>query len=79
MRILVADDNGAVRQGVINILSSRSNLVVCGEARDGTEAIQKARELQPDLVLLDVSMPGLNGLEVARQIRHDLTERRFWF
>jgi two-component system response regulator NreC len=66
MRILVVDDNQAIRRGVTKILSTRPDLEVCGEAKDGTEAIQKAQELQPDLILLDISMPGLDGLATAR-------------
>jgi len=74
MRILIADDNDAVRRGVVGILSSETGWQVCGEARDGAEALQKARELLPDLILLDVSMPGMNGLEAARLLRQELAE-----
>ena len=74
MRILIADDNDAVRRGVVGILSSETGWKVCGEARDGAEALQKARELLPDLILLDVSMPGMNGLEAARLLRQELPE-----
>jgi two-component system response regulator NreC len=76
MRILVVDDNALVRRGVIDILASRENWQVCAEARDGAEAIQKARELRPDVILLDISMPGMNGLEVARAIRQELTDAK---
>jgi DNA-binding NarL/FixJ family response regulator len=69
MRILIADDNEWVRRGVMNILASMSQWEVCGEAKDGAETIQRAAELVPDLILLDVSMPGLNGLDVARLLR----------
>ncbi len=69
MRILIADDNEWVRRGVMNILASMSHWEVCGEAQDGAETIERAAELAPDLVLLDVSMPGLNGLDVARLLR----------
>ena len=72
MRILIADDNDAVRRGVVGLLSSGTGWIVCGEARDGSETLQKARELLPDLILLDVSMPGMNGLEVARLLRQEL-------
>jgi DNA-binding NarL/FixJ family response regulator len=68
MRILIADDSEVVRRGVRNILTSTS-WEVCGEAIDGPDAIQKATELLPDLVLLDISMPGLSGLDVARLLR----------
>ncbi len=76
VRVLVADDHAAVRRGVINILTSVENLVVCGEARNGDEAIRKTRELQPDLILLDISMPDINGLEVARRIREEFAGAR---
>src|SRR5260370_3797529 len=72
MRILIADDNDAVRSGVVGLLSFEAGWKVCGEARDGSEALQKARELLPDLILLDISMPGMNGLEVARLLRQEL-------
>jgi DNA-binding NarL/FixJ family response regulator len=67
--ILIADDSDLVRQGVVNLLSPDSNWNICGEARTGPETLTKARELQPDLVLLDVNMPGMSGLEAARQLR----------
>src|ERR1700680_1806060 len=71
MRILIADDSDVVRRGVRGILSSEKDLEVCGEARDGLEALQKARELSPDLILLDISMPGMNGLEAERRLREE--------
>ena len=76
MRILIADDNDGVRRGVAALLSSEAGWKVCGEARDGSEALRKARELLPDLILLDVSMPGMNGLEVARLLRQELPEAK---
>ncbi|MFZ0318277.1 MAG: response regulator transcription factor [Candidatus Sulfotelmatobacter sp.] len=76
MRILVADDNERVRRGVLDILAARSDWQVCGEAKDGTEAIQKAQELLPDVILLDVSMPGLNGLDTARLLRQQLSSSK---
>jgi DNA-binding NarL/FixJ family response regulator len=76
MRIFIADDNDAVRRGVVGLLSSETGWKVCGEARDGSEALQKARELRPDLILLDISMPGMNGLEVARHLRQALPEAK---
>jgi DNA-binding NarL/FixJ family response regulator len=72
MRILIADDNDIVRRGVIELLCSEPDWEVCGEARNGLEALQKARELMPDLTLLDISMPGINGLEVARRLRAEV-------
>jgi len=71
MRILVADDNSMVRTYITELLTD-TPWRVCGEAADGSDALQKTRELKPDLVLLDVSMPGTNGLEIAKIIRQEL-------
>jgi DNA-binding NarL/FixJ family response regulator len=71
MRILIADDNLQVRRGVAAILTGE-NWEVCGEASDGREVIDKARTLLPDFILLDVRMPGLNGLEIAEQLRKEM-------
>jgi DNA-binding NarL/FixJ family response regulator len=71
MRILIVDDNESIRRAVKAILISERGLEVCGEARNGLEATERARQLQPDLVLLDISMPGMNGLEVSRLIRKE--------
>lgn len=69
MRILIADDSDMVRRGVIGILSSEEGWEVCGEATDGSDALRKAQELLPDVILLDISMPGMNGLEATRLLR----------
>jgi DNA-binding NarL/FixJ family response regulator len=76
MRILIADDNDMVRRGVIGLLSGEPDWTVCGEARDGSEAIQKARELLPNVILLDISMPGISGLEVSRRLRQELPDAK---
>jgi DNA-binding NarL/FixJ family response regulator len=69
VRVLVVDDYEPFRRFVSSTLSSRPELQVVGEVSDGLEAIQKAEELHPDLVLLDIGLPKLNGIEVARRIR----------
>jgi len=69
VRFLIADDHEVVRQGVRAILEAQAGWVVCGEASHGREAVTKAIELRPDVVVLDVTMPELNGLEATRQIR----------
>ncbi|MEK7824669.1 MAG: response regulator transcription factor [Candidatus Eisenbacteria bacterium] len=68
MRILVADDHEVVRQGLRTLLESKPGWEVCGEASDGREAIQLAAQLQPDVVVLDLAMPVLNGLEATRGV-----------
>lgn len=67
--ILIADDNPIVRHALRTCLERTSGWVICGEAADGIEAIEKARQLRPDLIILDLSMPGLNGLEAARSLK----------
>ena len=69
MRILVADDHSLIRTGICSTLSSDASLTVCGEAVDGQDAVDKARELVPDLVVMDISMPRMNGLDAAREIQ----------
>jgi DNA-binding NarL/FixJ family response regulator len=64
-RILIADDGEEVRQVVRAVFEARSGYEICGEAANGTEAVERALELKPDLLLLDVAMPMLNGVEVA--------------
>ena len=64
--VLIVDDNEMVRRGLRCLFESEPAFKVCGEAVDGRDAIEKARELKPDLIVLDFSMPGMNGLESAR-------------
>jgi PAS domain S-box-containing protein len=68
MRVLIADDHEVVRKGVRSLLQTRQNIDVCGEAVDGRDAVEKTKLLQPDLVLMDISMPNLNGLQATREI-----------
>jgi len=69
LRILVADDHQLVRDGVRALLRSHENWEICGEASTGLEAVAQAKELLPDIVILDISMPDLNGADAARRIR----------
>src|SRR5216110_2391658 len=69
MRILLADDHQMFRQGLRTLLESNSGFEVVGEATDGRQAVEMARELQPDVVVMDVAMPHLNGIEATRKIR----------
>ena len=71
IRILVADDHEIVRRGLVSLLRSHVGWEVCGEAADGRKAVDQAKELKPDIVILDIGMPNLNGLDAARQILHD--------
>jgi DNA-binding NarL/FixJ family response regulator len=68
LRILLADDHEVVRRGLCALLRAKPEWEVCGEAVDGREAVEKALALKPDVVILDVGMPNLNGLEATRQI-----------
>jgi DNA-binding NarL/FixJ family response regulator len=69
VRVLVVDDFEPFRRFVCNMLGKMPGLQIVGEVSDGLEAVRKAEELQPDLILLDVGLPALNGIEAARQIR----------
>jgi DNA-binding NarL/FixJ family response regulator len=68
VRLVVADDHEVVRKGLRAVLEGRPGWEVAAEAKDGKEAVQKVRELKPDVIVLDISMPLLNGLEATRQI-----------
>lgn len=69
MRVLIADDREVIRKQVSLILRSRPGLEVCAEASNGKEAVEKTRDTNPDLIILDITMPILNGLDAARRIR----------
>ena len=67
-RILIVDDHDVVRQGVCTLLSTHSDWEICGEASSGTEAISAVSALKPDVVILDITMPGMSGLDAAARI-----------
>ncbi|HZP32043.1 MAG TPA: response regulator transcription factor [Candidatus Acidoferrales bacterium] len=69
LRVLIADDHEIVRRGLRTLVSSRPGWVVCAEASTGREAVARAEEHRPDVVVMDIVMPGLNGLEATRKIR----------
>jgi DNA-binding NarL/FixJ family response regulator len=76
LRILVADDHGLVRRGARALLHSRRGWRVVGEAANGREAVQKAIELKPDVAVVDIGMPELDGVEVTRQIREAVPDAK---
>ncbi len=69
IRVLLAEDHVITRQGIRRLLEDESNLTVIGEASDGEEAVQMVTEMKPDVVLMDIAMPKLNGIEATRQIK----------
>ncbi len=68
LKVLLADDHKIVRDGLRTLLEKHDDIVVVGEAEDGREALQLSRKLQPDVVVMDIAMPDLNGIEAARQL-----------
>lgn len=74
--ILLADDHAVVRQGFRYILNAQADMEVVGEAGDGNEAVRAAKELEPNVVIMDVAMPGLNGIEATRRICDSLPHTR---
>ena len=73
-KILIVDDHEAVRRGIRSLFTSHSQWKICGEAVDGLEAIEKAKSLRPDVILMDVSMPRMDGVEATRIIRREIPE-----
>ena len=71
LRILIVDDHAVVRAGIRSLLEGQPDLQIVGEAAGGEEAIQKVAELHPELILMDIAMPGMNGIEVTRRIKKD--------
>lgn len=76
IRVLLADDHAILRKGARMLLDAQADFEVVGEARTGREAIDEARRLQPDIVVMDVSMPELNGIEGTRQICEELSKTK---
>jgi DNA-binding NarL/FixJ family response regulator len=79
IRVLVVEDFDPFRQFICSTLRKRPGLQVICEVSNGLEAVQKAEELKPDLILLDIGLPGLNGIEAARQIRQFATQSKIIF
>jgi DNA-binding NarL/FixJ family response regulator len=71
LRIIIADDHGFIRQGVRAVIESQRSWELCGEADNGRAAVELARKLKPEIAVLDITMPELNGLDVTRQIKID--------
>ena len=71
MKVFIADDHPIFRQGLLKTLDAESSFEVVGEAGDGEEAFQLLKKLSPDIAVLDISMPGMSGLEIVKRIRND--------
>ena len=76
IKVLLAEDHATVRQGLRMIIDSQPDLEVVGEVADGAEALERAQALKPTVVVMDISMPGMNGLKATRKIRETLPEVR---
>jgi len=75
-RILIADDHEIFRKGLRWLVESHPELEICGEAANGVEAVEMAKKLNPDVVIMDISMPYVNGLDATRQIRQQIPNTR---
>jgi DNA-binding NarL/FixJ family response regulator len=78
LRVMIVDDHPGVRRSLRSLVHSRIEWEVCGEAIDGQDAIDKARRLKPDVILLDISMPRMNGMEAAPVIRKEVPESEIY-
>jgi two-component system nitrate/nitrite response regulator NarL len=76
INVLVVDDHPVVRKGLLSCLSSRENLKIVGEASNGAEAIKMVKQFAPDIVLMDISMPGMDGLEVTETLRKEAPQTK---
>lgn len=76
VRVVIADDHAWIRQGVRSIFQTHSEWTVCGEAANGQEAFDLVKKLRPELVVLDISMPVMNGLQAANAIRQSVPETK---
>jgi len=74
IKVLIADDHQLFREGVANLLSSAPQIEVIGQAKDGKEAVQKAIQLKPDIILIDINMPLMNGIEATKMLKEKMPE-----
>lgn len=75
-RLLIVDDHEIFRKGLRSLVESSSDLEICGEAANGVEAVEAARKLTPDVIVMDISMPYMNGLDATKQIRKEVPRSR---
>ncbi len=71
IRVLIADDSPAIRDGLSSLIDAQSDFFVVGTAGDGLEAVEKAKDLRPDIVIMDAQMPRMDGIEATRKIKRD--------
>ncbi len=77
IRVMLADDHTLFRQGVRTLLAAETDMEVVGEAADGSSAAERAAELRPDVILMDIGMPGPSSFETARQIKKNRPETKY--